>query len=68
MKLSKRIKSTLFIIFFLKYVIRVSSLSANEHIQKYFARGFGACINNIYIFQIYDFSRKNFYFGGNIYM
>ena len=33
--LSKKIKSSLFIPFFLKYLIPVSSLSTNEHIQKY---------------------------------
>ena len=64
-KLSKRIKNTLFTLFFLKYLIQVSSLSTNEHIKKKFAHAF---INNTYIFQsmsfqTYAFSCKNWYFG-----
>ena len=63
-KLSKRIKSTLFILVFLRYLIHVSSLSTNEHFKKNFARAFGARINNTYIvqamsFKISAFSRKN---------
>ena len=50
-KLSKRIKGTLFILFFLRYRTHISSLETNEHIQKNFARAFGARINYTYIFQ-----------------
>ena len=39
-KLSTRIKSTLFILFFLKYLIRVGSLSTNYGIKKIFDRTF----------------------------
>ena len=39
--MSKRIKSTLFILFPLKYLMHVSSLSTNEHVQKICARAFG---------------------------
>ena len=49
--MSKRIKSSLFILFSLKYLIHVSSLSTNEHIKKNFARAFSAPINNTYIFK-----------------
>ena len=41
----------LYIYFFLKYLIHISSLSSNEHIQKNFARAFGARISYTYIFQ-----------------
>ena len=51
LKLSKRIKSALFILIFLKYLIHVSSLSTNEHIKKNFARAFGVYINNTSIFK-----------------
>ena len=59
-KVSKRIKSSLFILslylyFFLKYLIHVSSLSTNKHIKKNFARAFGARINKTYIFQAMSF-------------
>ena len=50
-KLSKMNKNISFILYSLKYMIHVSSLSTNEHIQKKFARAFSACINNTYIFQ-----------------
>ena len=46
MKLPKRIKSTLFTIFSLKYLIHVSSLSTNVHILKNFARAFAARISD----------------------
>ena len=75
-KVSKWIKSALFILFFLKYLTHDSSLSTNEHIQKKFTRGFDAYINNtlyfsshqMIVFKIYDFSHVNWYFEGSIYM
>ena len=51
MKLSKRIKITLFILFFLEYLIHVSSLSTDEHIQKNSASTSGARINNTIFFK-----------------
>ena len=53
--MSKRIKSTLYILFFLKYLIHVSSSSTNEHMQKNFARVFGARLGNTYVFQAMSF-------------
>ena len=64
-KFSKRIKSTLYKLFFLKYRLHVSSLSSNEHIQK-FAHAY--IVSNTYIFQvmsfkIYAFSHKKSILG-----
>ena len=42
----------LYLYFFLKHV---SSLLTNEHIQKWFAHAFGACISNTFIFKAMSF-------------
>ena len=67
-KLSKRIKSTLFILLFLKYLIHVSSLLTNEHIPKDFFTGI-RCSHKQYIYfsncvYKYMIFHKKLYFGG----